>query len=150
MRLGLQLLAIGVAVVLAAGVTYWVQGPPDRSVPCDPALLPADEVCLARVLGEWGGDVLWVDARTRAEWERDSLEGSVLWSTEPGEDMNAFEMQVAEKMLDGRRVVVFCANENCGVSREVAGRIRKLDLGNEIYVLHGGWRALVASPGVIK
>ena len=33
MRVGLQLLAIGMAVVLAAGVTYWVQGPPDRSVP---------------------------------------------------------------------------------------------------------------------
>ena len=134
------------ALALAgAGVTYLVRGAPDRSVPCDPATLKPDEVCLARVVGEWQGEVLWVDARSRAEWQRKAVAGSLLWNIDPQEDMQAFEAEGAMQMIDGRRVVVYCSNENCGVSRQVADRIRALQLGNEVFVLHGGWRALEAA-----
>ena len=42
-------------------------------------------------------------------------------------------------------MVVYCNNEDCGISRQVAERIKALQLGNEVYVLYGGWRALVAA-----
>jgi rhodanese-related sulfurtransferase len=135
---------IGLALA-AAGVTYWVKGPPDRTVRCDPTGLPADEVCLAQVMGEWQGAVLWVDARSRADWQRDGMPGSLLFNLDQTEDMQVFEAEAAMRMMDGQRVVVYCSNENCGVSRQVAERIRKLDLGNAVVVLHGGWRALAAA-----
>lgn len=148
MKTLVQAIGMVVLAVAAAGVTYWVKGPPDRAVPCDPALLKADEVCLARVIDEWQGAVVWVDARSRADWQRDGMAGSLLWNLDETEDMQAFEAAAALRMMDGQRVVVYCNNENCGVSRQVAERIRKMDLGNEVWVLYGGWRALAASKVV--
>jgi hypothetical protein len=44
--------------------------------------------------------------------------------------------------VDTPQVIVYCSDENCGVSHQVADRIRKLQLGAQVSVLHGGWRAL--------
>jgi rhodanese-related sulfurtransferase len=140
-----QLAAVLTISAAAAGVTYWVKGPPDRALRCDPAALAPDEVCLERVTSEWQGRVLWIDARSRREWARDGVAGSLLWNLDPNENMQAFEAAAAQRMVDGARVLVYCSNENCGTSRQVAERIRKLDLGNEVFVLHGGWRALAAA-----
>ena len=96
-------------------------------------------------MGEWQGRVLWVDARLRAEWQRDGMAGAALWNLDASENMAAFEAEVATRMLDGLRVVVYCDNENCGISRQVAERIKALQLGNEVFVLHGGWSALAAA-----
>lgn len=140
-----QVSAVVVIALGAALATYWVKGPPDRAVACDPAKLQSDEVCLERVLGEWKGRVLWIDARPRGEWERNGMTGSLLWNIDTHENMQAFEAEAAGRMLEGMRVVVYCSNENCGVSRQVAGRIKALQLGNEVWVLYGGWRALAAA-----
>jgi len=129
----------------AAGTTYLIQGPPVRAVHCDAAKLKPDEVCLERVMSEWQGRVLWVDARLRADWQRDGMAGAALWNLDAGENMQTFEAEVAARMLDGLRVVVYCDNEDCGTSRQVAGRIKALQLGNEVFVLYGGWRALAAA-----
>jgi hypothetical protein len=59
--------------------------------------------------------------------------------------MLAFEAEAAGRMMDGQRVVVYCSNENCGISRQVADRMRALQLGNEVWVLYGGWKALAAA-----
>ena len=72
----------------AALATYRISGPPDRRVPCDARQLEhPDEICLDRVMGEWRGAVLWVDARSRAEWRRDGVPGSLLFNINPAEDM---------------------------------------------------------------
>jgi hypothetical protein len=42
-------------------------------------------------------------------------------------------------------VVVYCSSEACGTSRQVADRIRKLDLGPKVKVLFGGWDAIKGS-----
>ena len=140
-----QLVVLLAIAFTAAGITYWVKGSPDRTVRCDPSNLKPDEVCLERVMGEWNGRVLWVDARSRGDWERDGVTGSLLWNLDPTESMQTFESEVAGRMIDGSRVVVYCDNENCGTSRQVAGRINALQLGNDVHVLYGGWRALTAA-----
>ena len=145
MKAWAQLAGVLALALAAAAITYWVKGPPERAVRCDPAKLQADEVCLERVLGEWQGKVLWVDARPRGVWERNGMAGALLWNLDPNENMQAFEAEVAGRMLDGTKVIVYCDNENCGTSRQVAGRIKTLQLGNEVFVLYGGWRALTAA-----
>ncbi|MEI6607534.1 MAG: rhodanese-like domain-containing protein [Verrucomicrobiota bacterium] len=129
----------------AAGTTYLVKGPPERGVRCDAAKLKSDEVCLARVMGEWQGRVLWVDARSRGDWQRNGMAGAALWNLDAGENMQTFEAEVAARMIDSQRVVVYCNNEDCGTSRQVAERINTLQMGNEVFVLYGGWRALAAA-----
>jgi rhodanese-related sulfurtransferase len=135
-----QLAVISAVALAAAGGTWLIKGPPARTLPCDPASLKPDEVCLEQV--PVGADVVWVDARPRSEWEKDGVPGSVLWNLDPAEDMQAFEAEVAVRIAVTPRVIVYCGDENCGVSRQIAERIRRLGLGAEVSVLHGGWRAL--------
>ena len=135
-----QLTAIGVISLAAAATTYTIKGPPLRLLICDPASLQADEVCLSQIPAT--ARTLWVDARSRLAWQQSGVPGSVLWNLDPTEDMQAFEADVALRIMDTPQVVVYCGDENCGVSREVADRIRKLQLGAQVSVLYGGWRAL--------
>jgi len=124
----------------AAGSTYWVKGPPVRRLVCDPSTLKADERCLQEISAN--EPILWVDARSRKDWEKSGVEGSVLWNLDPTENMQSFESEIASRLMDVRGVVVYCGDENCGVSRQVAARIRALGLADEVWVLRGGWRAL--------
>ena len=142
-----QFVAIGIVSCLAAGGTYLVKGPPVRKLVCDPATLKSDEVCLQQI--SLADKILWVDARSRKDWEKNGLPGSVLWSLEAGEDMQAFEVEIATKLIEIPRVIVYCGSEACGLSREVAERIRNMQLGAEVSVLHGGWRAL-SEAGLVK
>jgi rhodanese-related sulfurtransferase len=135
-----QLGVIGLVSVAAAGATYWIKGPPERGFVCDPASLKPGEVCLEQIPPD--AKILWVDARSRQDWEKSGVPGSVLWNLDPGEDMQAFETEAAMRIMETPRVIVYCGDENCGLSRQVAERIKGLGLEAEISVLHGGWRAL--------
>ncbi len=135
-----QLATIAAISLAAAGGTYLIKGPPERLLRCDPASLKPDELCLESIPA--GADVVWVDARPRADWLKNGVPGSVLWNLDPTENMQVFEAETAMKVAVTPRVIVYCGDENCGVSRQIAERIRALDLGAEVFVLHGGWRAL--------
>ena len=56
--------------------------------------------------------------------------------------MQAFEADVAMRIMTSPRVIVYCGDENCGLSRQIADRIIALQLGANVSVLRGGWRAL--------
>jgi rhodanese-related sulfurtransferase len=142
-----QLAIIGTLSFAVAGGTYLVKGPPNRLLRCDPATLKPDEICLESIPAD--AEVVWVDARPRSDWEKNSVPGSILWNLDPSEDMQAFEAEAAMKIAANPRVIVFCSDENCGVSRQVADRIRALDLGAQVSVLRGGWRAL-SEAGRVK
>ncbi len=137
---------VGISLVATVG-TYWIKGPPGRTFSCDPATLKSGEVCLEQISQD--AKVLWVDARLRRDWEKDGLPGSVLWNLDSGEDMQAFEAVVAMRIMETPRVIVYCGDENCGLSHQIADKIRGLQLGAEVSVLRGGWRAL-SEAGRIK
>lgn len=140
MKTGFQLVIIIAVSMGLAGICYLIKGPPMRSQQCDPTIRRADEICLGEITNPIG--ILWVDARARAAWQKNGIPESILWNLDPAEDMQAFEANNAEKIATAQKVVVYCGDENCGVSRQVAERIRKLDLGPQILILKGGWRAL--------
>lgn len=135
-----QLAAITLISLAVASGTYWIKGPPARNFVCDPSALKPDEVCLQQIPSDI--KVLWVDARLRKDWELTGVPGSILWNLDPAEDMQAFEAETAMHILQTPRVIVYCGDENCGLSRQIAERIRSLQLGAEVSVLRGGWRAL--------
>jgi rhodanese-related sulfurtransferase len=135
-----QLAAIGFISLAAAGGTFWIKGPPSRAFACDTASLKPHEICLEQVPSD--ASIVWVDARSRKDWEKNGLPASVLWNLDPAEDMQAFEAEIAMKIMETPRVIVYCGDENCGLSHQVAERIRGLQLGADVSVLKGGWRAL--------
>jgi len=130
---------VGLAVV-AAGLTWLLKGPPlDPTVEkCNPAILKPDEICLADARGK----ILWIDARPRSEWQENGLEGSVLWNLDPEENQQEFEAQAAMKAIEAELVVVYCGTATCGTSRQIANRLRNLQLGPPVKVLYGGWDSL--------
>ena len=120
----------------------WQPLPPNQ-ITCIPTQLPNDEICLSTVIEEWKNDCIWVDARRRADWEKDGILGSILLTTADGENFDqlledAFPL-LAEKQ---KRVVVYCSDLGCGTSKEIAKRLRDYQLVPEVRALHGGWKAL--------
>lgn len=94
------------------------------------------EVGVATARG-WS-DVLWVDARSAAAYDRDHVPGALNLS--PG-SWEAGVEAVVTAWSPERRVVVYCDGHGCQASREVAQRLRA-ELGlKEVYVLTGGWDA---------
>ena len=89
-------------------------------------------------VGQWGNQVLWVDARPRSEFEHDHIPGAVL--------LNEDEW---DRLLDGfldhwqrnSRVVVYCSSVSCEASIQVAERLKREVRIENVYVLKGGWKA---------
>lgn len=144
MTTGLQLVAVMGLSLAGAGGTYLLRGAPTRVTECDPATLKAGEICLQQVTEP----VVWIDARPRKEWEANGLAGSILWNLDPAEDENAFEAEAMMQILENPRVVVYCSNEDCGVSKQVAEKVQALDASFEVKALRGGWEALRAAGRV--
>lgn len=140
-----QLGLIAFISLTAASLNFRLIGPPERGVACDPSKLREDEICLADVLGRTDETVLWIDARPRAEWQADGLKGSVLWNLDPNEDEPQMEETVMTHLVDSTFAVVYCGEGNCGTSREIAARVRRLGVVDKVYALHGGIAALRAA-----
>jgi rhodanese-related sulfurtransferase len=93
------------------------------------------EVPLSTVT-EWNDEVLWVDARQRAQFETSHIPGAVLLNEDEwGNLLTPFLNQWQPE----KRVVVYCDSASCRASHEVAERLRtELGLTN-VFVLKGGW-----------
>ena len=97
--------------------------------------LAAGEVRLATAR-EWGERVQWVDASSRAKFERTRIPGALLlnedeWDKLVGPFLDAWD---ADKTL-----VVYCDGGSCEASHQVAARIRKDLMIGGVLVLKGGF-----------
>jgi rhodanese-related sulfurtransferase len=90
----------------------------------------------ARKLGD---QVLWVDARPRAKFEREHIPGAVLlneddWVRLVGPFLDAWAPE--------KSIVVYCDGGSCDASHHVARRIKEeLQIENAVWVLQDGWDA---------
>ena len=132
------LLAISASAASISWLTRDKNPKPDPVPVCDPATIKADEICFDQV----PENVLWIDARLRHEWEINGYPNSILWNLDPSEDSNKMEADAFLKIAESKFVVVYCTSQSCGTSRQIAEKVRKLELGIEVKVLHGGYPAL--------
>jgi rhodanese-related sulfurtransferase len=131
-------IAILLAISASAASISWFardKHPKPAPVPiCDPATIKADEICFEQV----PENALWIDARTRNEWQKNGYPNSILWNLDPSEDANKMEADACSKIAESKLVVVYCTSQACDTSRQIAKKIQKLELGIEVKVLHGG------------
>jgi rhodanese-related sulfurtransferase len=126
----------------AASITWLLRDTDTKLTPvphCDPASLKSDEICFDQA----SGNVLWVDARSRKEWQEDGYPNSILWNLDPKEDALKMEADAVMRLADYKLVVVYCTSQACGTSRQIAEKIRKLDFGPRVKTLYGGYPSLV-------
>ena len=143
-RLGCVILALAAAVY---GVDALVVAP-RRVPPCEQGQLPPGRICLDTVLKEYGDKVVWVDARSEADYELNHLmlPDNRMFPIRKGAAMQDQVDAAMERMLaaaeQGECIVVFCTAD-CGSATEVADHLRSLGIVEApVYVLEGGWDVL--------
>ena len=88
--------------------------------------------------GAPGTIVLWVDARPEADFNRQHVPGALSLDEEHWEALLPGFMAA---WRPGARVVVYCGDQQCDRSREVAERLQRELQVSQVYVLKGGWAA---------
>jgi rhodanese-related sulfurtransferase len=140
------LFQLGSVLLLTAGFAIlhaWFFPLGKVSIVCNPATISAEEICLSTVLQEWKNDCIWIDARRREDWQRDGLPGSILLTTAAVESFDALLEQAFPRLAtEQKRVVVYCSDQGCGTSKEIAKRLRDYQIVPEVHALYGGWKAL--------
>lgn len=134
MKLCAQIALIG-ALTLLAGAATWQLHP--RMPAYGEDRLGEGAVLPAEVIDR--GDVLWVDARSEAEYVEGHWPGAILlnedaWESYLGNFIVAWE--------PGQLVVVYCGEEACHSSQAVAQRLAEEFPGSDYRHLQGGWGAL--------
>jgi rhodanese-related sulfurtransferase len=104
--------------------------------------IPASELVTVAQALSWGENVIWVDARPDAEFERDHVPGAVSLNEDR---WNELLSQFLPKWSPGKNVVVYCSAESCNAAREVAKRLRDEAQLKNVFVLEGGWEEWLKS-----
>ena len=142
--------AVGQALVLmllsgvaAVGVHFWHPMAPAWYLVVAPP--QEDEVTVERVKGEFGGKVLWLDARPEEQYVEGHIPEAKLLN-EQGFNEQLFELiDVLQK--NTLPVVIYCGGEKCEASRKIKERlVESLPMEN-VWVLKGGWPAWKAAEG---
>ena len=156
-RLGLIILALGVCL-------YWVDSTwfaPRRLPPCVQSELDAagkNHICWDTLKGRHGNNIIWIDARSDADYEVNRLAGRdvCMFHIRP-RPFELMQQQADRAMarLDeaadrGECIVVFCTN-NCTDSEDVAAYLKECGIEAPFYVLEGGWDTIkIKAPEMLE
>lgn len=149
MKVIVQCLLLGMMATAGGLATRAIHGPIRYAVECDPSRLDPLEICMDSVK-QWQGEVLWVDARTRAEWTQGHVKDAVYLNLGDAEGFDNLVAAELERLASAKHVVVYCGGSGCELSKDVARRLKELDFGNEVRALHGGWSVLAADHSIAK
>lgn len=133
-------LLLGLTVIAAVATKRWHPYAPALYLVAEP--LAEGEVLAGKAV-EWEGQglVLWIDARKRAEFEKEHAPGAMLLNEFEWDDI-LFEGGFEHLVSNGdKRFVVYCGNQTCKTSKKIAARLREKRFA-DVYVLKGGWGAL--------
>jgi 3-mercaptopyruvate sulfurtransferase SseA len=107
--------------------------------------LKADEVSLKQIMERWKGDVIWLDARPRDQFEAGHIPGARILNEQE------FDNQLLE-MLDTlqtttKTVVIYCGGQKCEASRHVREKLLTMVPVENCFILKGGWPAWKDAQG---
>ena len=128
-----SLLLLGLAFLPAAGQALYLRDKVSWRSP-----IPASEMVTIADARGWGNNAIWIDARPEEEFTREHIPGALLLNEDR---WNELLPAMLAAWSPEKRVVVYCASESCGSSREVARRLRNDAQLKNVFVLEGGWEA---------
>jgi rhodanese-related sulfurtransferase len=125
------LLLLGFAFLPAIGqAVYYRNAASWQQPPADPAPVSAAQA------KEWGGAVLWIDARPEEQFASGHVPGAMLLNED---NWNSLLPPVLAAWSPERKLVVYCSRQSCNASHAVAERLREEAGLKNVYVLPGGW-----------
>ncbi len=126
----LLLTALGTAYSLVSGLAPLPWAEPE---------LAAGEI---RLQDARGLDVIWVDARSEAEFAAGHAPNALFYHAADAADAAGSMIEILEQwLLQPRPIIVYCSDVGCGTSQQVAAELRVNLPDAEIYSLKGGWSA---------
>ncbi|GAA5482642.1 rhodanese-like domain-containing protein [Haloferula sargassicola] len=154
MRVTHEMTAIVAAAVLLSAGHWLADGRPSGIPAVELAKTPLKEgeIALATLQEEGLDGVVFIDARKPEEWRADGLEGSINVTTLSDQDLVQQLEPHLERLMTARRIVVYCGDIHCGLSHELAERLRdgfSDVLPGRPLVLQGGMTAL-REAGLVK
>ncbi len=96
----------------------------------------ADEITLEQIDEIHGGDVFWIDARTREHFDRGHVPGALSLDNRQRETRLFEEFEIIQDI--DRQIVIYCESTGCQSGRELAQYLRQR-LPWDPLVLRGGW-----------
>jgi rhodanese-related sulfurtransferase len=131
------LLLLGLTCVAAAATKLFHPRAPAFYQNAEP--LAADEVTMTVIAQKWKGDVLWIDARPREQFEKKHVPGALLINEQ---ERDALLADAIITLQDNKKpVVVYCDSSGCQASRKVRDYLAQNFPTMDFYVLRGGWKA---------
>lgn len=122
-----------IALFTLTGATYsLVSGL--APLPWAPPMLAPGEI---RLVDAQALDVIWVDARSRAEFDQDHAPEAVFY--DPADPAGSLGRILERWFLSPDVIVVYCSDQGCDKSKQVAEELRANLPDAEIYSLKGGW-----------
>lgn len=104
------------------------------------------EISLAKALAmEKQGGVLWVDARVRAEFEKEHVPGAVLLNEQEWEQLMFDAMETLSR--NEKPIVIYCDAQRCDASHRLAKKLTDILPVPSVHVLAGGWQAWKSGQG---
>ncbi len=147
-----SILRLGVVILLLAGGLalldrfYLSQTQKSSCVQAD---LPEGVMCIESILKEWGQRIVWVDTRHDNDFMTNHLifSDNRMFHIQPGVKMQSQFDAALTRLFEAQEknecVVIFC-KQGCESSSEVAKHLRESGMVDApVYVLHGGWDALL-------
>lgn len=99
--------------------------------------LTENEVTLS-IVESWNEPVIWIDARSVVEYEKERIPKAISLSPE------VFESNIILLLNEwepGVRIVVYCDTQLCDASHETALRLSDEVGLPDVYVLYDGWKS---------
>lgn len=126
------------ALLLLAALPALVWAGVHRHPPAAVETIADGEITVSAALA-LGENVLWVDARTRGQFERGHIPGALLLNEDDWDELSGPFLDAWET---GQVVIVYCDGGGCDASHAVAKRLKEdFQIDNDIKVLKGGWDA---------
>ena len=133
--IGQALVILALTAVAATATNFWHPRAPAWYLNQQP--LGENEVTLADIEARWKGEVLWIDARLRSEYDAGHVPGALLLNEQEADQL-MFEH--FEKLQDNKKpLIVYCSGAACQASRKMMQYLKDRLPIEEIYVLRGGW-----------
>jgi rhodanese-related sulfurtransferase len=121
------------AIAAVLGALSVAFNPAARAVLLD---APRDDEITVADAKALGTAALWIDARSRADYEAGHVEGALLLNEESWTELF---IPVIERWQPGTPVIVYCDSHGCQASRKVAERLRVEAGIDNAKVLRGEW-----------
>lgn len=105
--------------------------------------LKADQVGLKEIQERWKGDVIWLDARPRDQFDKDHIPEARLLNEQ---EFDTQLLDLLETLQTATKpVIIYCSGQKCEASRHVREKLLSMVPIDDCYILKGGYPAWQAA-----